>query len=434
MSCSLAPFRRVGVIASVTFVMVFVCGTMLSPISAQEPASPTPQTYRGSGSQSYQGSFADLASAIDAYWTDVFRDAQRQYQSPDIVNVIEAMSTGCGDITPEPNAFYCPPDRTIYLVPQFLQDQERQFGDYAPIAVLSHEWGHHIQNLLGIKGPTSKAFELQADCLMGAFTRHADEAGLLDYGDFLEALSTAIDAGDPTFLPEDAPGAHGQPEDRVKALTKGYGGGPVTGCGLPLNKPVPPSIAGSIRDTLFTPTQTVSNYLPVTLPLQHAPCFRVEAEGTLTFEELVDRLGGTEEARQRLRDWGWQESAYRNFACDTPPPGSAGWVEVSLHLFGDGASAQAAVDYFSALRAEGTRLIFGPAPRIGDRAAVLAGPATNGHEFTLYASEGPLLIRVTTIAPTGIPFADTVAIAQEVLSRFAAPGSVLPGFHSSNPD
>ena len=113
-----------------------------------------------------------------------------------------------------------------------------EFGDYAPIAVLSHEWGHHIQTLLGVVGPTRKDFELQADCLMGAFTRYADEQALLDYGDFLEALNSAIDAGDEVFLPEDFPGAHGMAEDRVKALTKGYGGGPVIGCNLPI-VPIP---------------------------------------------------------------------------------------------------------------------------------------------------------------------------------------------------
>ena len=99
--------------------------------------------------------------------------------------------------------------------------RRRGFGDYAPIAVLSHEWGHHIQTLLGVVGPTRKDFELQADCLTGVFTRYADEQALLDYGDFLEALNSAIDAGDEVFLPEDFPGAHGMAEDRVKALTKG---------------------------------------------------------------------------------------------------------------------------------------------------------------------------------------------------------------------
>jgi hypothetical protein len=49
---------------------------------------------------------------------------------------------------------------------------------------------------------------------------------------------------------------------------------------------------------------------------------------------------------------------------------------------------------------------------------VLAGPAANGQEFTLYTSSGPLLIRVTTIAPTGIPFADALQITQELIARF----------------
>lgn len=418
----LAPLRRLGIFASVVTVVALACGTTLSPIFAQDSASPTPQTYRGSGNQPYQGSFADLASEIDAYWTEVFRDAQRSYQSPDIVNVVAETTTGCGVIAPEPNAFYCPPDQTVYLVPQFLQDQERQFGDYAAIAVLSHEWGHHIQNLLGIKGPTSKAFELQADCLMGAFTRHADEKALLDYGDFLEALSTAIDAGDPTFLPEDAPGSHGRPEDRVKALTKGFGGGPVTGCGLQLEQRVESPEIGRIGDILRFPSvgaAGVADYLPEPLPVPQASCFRTDAEGTLSFEELVNRLGGTDEARQRLRDWGWRESAFRNYACDDPPPGSAGWVEIGLHLFADDVSAQAALDYFAGLRAEGTTLLPGQPPQIGDHAAVLSGPAANGQEFTLYTSDGPLLMRVTAIAPTGIPFADALGITQNLISRFA---------------
>src|SRR5262245_30180220 len=280
MSRSQVPVKRLGALGYLSIVaIVFACGAAPVSTAAQETATPAPHTYHGSGEHPYQGSFADLASAIDAYWADVFHEAQRQYWSPDIVNVEREISTGCGVIAPEPNAFYCPPDQTIYLVPQFLQDQARLFGDYAPIAVLSHEWGHHIQNLLGIVGPTSKAFELQADCLMGSFTRHADESGLLDYGDFLEALDSAIDAGDPAFLPEDAPGAHGRPEDRVKDLTKGYGGGPVTGCTLPLHERAATTDIGRIRDALHVAPVGVAGYAPDTLPVVHALCFRVDAEG-----------------------------------------------------------------------------------------------------------------------------------------------------------
>jgi hypothetical protein len=307
-----------------------------------------------------------------------------------------------------PNAFYCPFDRTIYLVPQFLVDLERQFGDYAPITVLSHEWGHHVQALLGIEGPTRKDFELQADCLMGVFTRHADDQGLLDYGDFMEALSISQDAGDPIYLPEDAPGAHGQSEDRVKALTRGYGGGPVTGCKLPL-----------AEERAVLPTVGVSTSpspdLPLSLPLAHAGCFHVVGDGTLTFDQLLGRFSGIENAATRLQGLGWRSSVFRTFACDGPPSGAAGWIDISLHEFASAASAQQAVDFFAAARAEGTLLSTAAAPPLGDYATALAGPASNGEEFTVYASRGPLLVRVTGVSPTGMPFADVLAVTQEVI-------------------
>ena len=136
---------------------------------------------------------------------------------------------------------------------------------------------------LGIEGPTRKDFELQADCLMGAFTRHADDQALLDYGDFLAALNSAIDAGDEIFLPEDFPGAHGRPEDRVKALTKGYGGGPVTGCDLPIgpipdgpeNRERPPDPGDPSRPAAPQPTATIAR--PTTLPTASMPTADAEA-------------------------------------------------------------------------------------------------------------------------------------------------------------
>src|SRR3954452_4286134 len=110
----------------------------------------------------------------------------------------------------------------------------------------------------------------------------------------------ATDDGDPSFLPEDAPGAHGLPEDRVKALTKGYGGGPVTGCGLQLEQRVHSPEIGRIGDVLRFPSVAVADYLPDPLPVPQASCFHIDSEGSLSFEELVNRLGGTDEARQRL--------------------------------------------------------------------------------------------------------------------------------------
>jgi hypothetical protein len=166
---------------------------------------------------------------------------------------------------------------------------------------------------------------------------------------------------------------------------------------------------------------SVLERLPTVLPLPHASCFRIEDEGNLSFDQLLGRFGGSADAAARLQSWAWQASAFRTFACDGPPGGEAGWIDVSLHLFADATSAQEAVDYFAAARAAGTTLLPGSPPAIGDHAAVLSGPATNGKEFTLYASEGPLLIRVTGVSPSGIPFADVLKVAQSILAT--QPGS-----------
>jgi hypothetical protein len=172
------------------------------------------------------------------------------------------------------------------------------------------------------------------------------------------------------------------------------------------------------------PTEPDTLPLPQALPLAHSPCFRIENDVALTLEELVARLGGTDEARSQLQSWGWQASRNRVFACDTPPEGGAGWIDIGLHLFADAASAQQAVDYFAAQRAAGSPLIAAAPPAIGDYAAVLSGPATNGKEFTLYASQGPLLIRVTGVSSSGIPFINVLTVAQGILEQ--PPPQALP--------
>ncbi|MBA3416397.1 MAG: neutral zinc metallopeptidase [Chloroflexia bacterium] len=406
---------------------VALVAVMLVPlaVSARQASTPPPQGYRGSdGPQGYRGAFTDLVGEIDAFWAASFEAAGTAYASPDIVVVDRPLETACGPVEPVPNAFYCPLDRTVYLVPQFLVDQETEFGDYAPIAVLAHEWGHHVQALLGIRTATTKPMELQADCLLGVFTAHADETGLLDYGDFLEALDSAIDVGDPLGLPEDHPGAHGAPEERVKALTRGFGGGAVVGCALPLgdgaqapNLPLPPDLppGPEAANALVLP-QPVAAYLPGALPMAHAACFRIEDGGALGFDELVGRLAPAPDAAARLTEWGWQESAFLVFACDDPPPGGAGYVDVGLHLFADGPAAQSALPYFAAARAGGTTLLTEDGPPIGDASVLLSGPVSNGTEATLYATVGPMLVRASAISPSGEPRADVAAVARQVVT------------------
>jgi hypothetical protein len=150
--------------------------------------------------------------------------------------------------------------------------------------------------------------------------------------------------------------------------------------------------------------------------LAHAACFRIEGEGTYAFDELTNRLGGTDDAATRLDEWGWQASSYRVLACSNPPEGEVGWVEINVHRFRNAIAAQQAVDYFAAIRADGTLLIPGPTPPFGDYGVSLGGPTPNGSEVSIYASQGPLLIRVTGVSSSGIPFMNVLAVTQAVLA------------------
>jgi hypothetical protein len=118
-----------------------------------------------------------------------------------------------------------------------------------------------------------------------------------------------------------------------------------------------------------------------------------------------------------LRALGWQGGVYRQFTCK-PPAGRVGWVDISVHRFPDAASANEAVAYFAASRADSMDLQTVPAPTIGDSSAALTGPAVNGTEYSLYLSGGPLLYAVTGVAPDrgSDPRADVEAIAAALLA------------------
>jgi predicted metalloprotease len=122
-------------------------------------------------------------------------------------------------------AFYSPTEETIYFSPVGLDAHRQRIDDFAPIVVMAHEWGHHLQMLLGVAPAEGNTFELHADCLAGAYTSDAGQRGLLDPGDITEAVAMAATAGDPLGLPWDTSGAHGVNDDRITAFMRGCLGG-----------------------------------------------------------------------------------------------------------------------------------------------------------------------------------------------------------------
>src|SRR5262249_30171162 len=162
---------------------------------------------------------------------------------------------------------------------------------YAPITILAHEWGHHIQALTNTPQTVGNTFELQADCLSGVYAQDAEQHGLLDPGDITEAVKLSGDFGDDPKASQNVLEAHGINDDRIKAFMRGYLNG-LDACkldlhGAPVN-PIPPT-----PPSAPAPQPPMTLQLPTMLPLAHSACFRIEDDGELTFDQLVARLGGS---------------------------------------------------------------------------------------------------------------------------------------------
>ncbi|WP_238694210.1 neutral zinc metallopeptidase [Nocardioides daphniae] len=168
-----------------------------------------------------------------------------------------ATSTGCGQASSQVGPFYCPADQGIYLDTTFFAEVLEgqlggQGGDFVEPYVLAHEYGHHVQNLLGTmgkvrtqRGADSDAvrLELQADCYAGMWTRAAEGTGEgvaiiedLDEGDITEALDSAKAVGDDRIQKRsggrvDKEGwTHGSSEQRMRWFSTGYETGDLEAC------------------------------------------------------------------------------------------------------------------------------------------------------------------------------------------------------------
>jgi predicted metalloprotease len=119
------------------------------------------------------------ATSLDIYWETQVEG----YVKPELILFSGSVGTGCGNATSAVGPFYCPPDQTVYIDTAFFDQLQSQFGatgqSLAQMYIVAHEWGHHIQNIVGTmngldlqdSGPTSDGvrLELQADCYAGAW-------------------------------------------------------------------------------------------------------------------------------------------------------------------------------------------------------------------------------------------------------------------------
>ncbi|MGE3076204.1 MAG: neutral zinc metallopeptidase [Dehalococcoidia bacterium] len=167
-------------------------------------------------------------SDINAFWEAQFQFEDLVYDPPINFTAYDSeIETACGTAELN-NAFYCSADHSIYYDINFLQEQLDSNGDFAPVLIVAHEWGHLVQSLLGILGDEELLTiqtELQADCLAGVWAADADSREMMEEGDFDEGIIALFNVGDARGTPFFDPQAHGSSGQRIDSFTGGFEAG-----------------------------------------------------------------------------------------------------------------------------------------------------------------------------------------------------------------
>ena len=230
---------------------------------------PTQQAVAPEGASQDLNSWCNQSGAIEQYpdclltkafnetdevWSAEFTRLGETYTAPRLVFFTQSVSTGCGNATTEVGPFYCPADHKIYFDLGFAKQLQQLGvkGDYANVYIMAHEFGHHLQKILGIEKQVRNlqqsdsrnankygiAMELQADCLAGVWGKMANDRGNLTItrSELADAQNAAMAVGDDRIQagagmqvnPETW--THGSAEQRQQWYMVGFNSGDMNRC------------------------------------------------------------------------------------------------------------------------------------------------------------------------------------------------------------
>ena len=196
---------------------------------------------------------------IQTFWDETFREAGKDYAETTVVLFTDQTTTGCGTASSATGPFYCSLDNHVYLDTSFFDELETRFqapGDFAEAYVIAHEFGHHVQDELGVldrvdqqraaapdeANELSVRLELQADCFAGmwahAVSTNPDSENVesITEEDIQEGLTAASAVGDDRIQekttgridPENF--THGTSEQRMRWFRAGFDQGTIEAC------------------------------------------------------------------------------------------------------------------------------------------------------------------------------------------------------------
>jgi hypothetical protein len=219
------------------------------------------QADAGGASDQTKEMVSAVLGSTEVVWGKMFQESGKQYEPPTLVMFSEVTRSGCGFAQSAMGPFYCPLDRKVYLDTSFFRDLERRFHgcsagskacQFSQAYVITHEVGHHVQNLLGILPKVQRMqqnldkteanqlqvrVELQADCLAGVWANHSEqEWQFIEPGDVEAAMQTASAIGDDRLQRQNqgyvVPDAftHGSSTQRTRWFMSGLKSGKVESC------------------------------------------------------------------------------------------------------------------------------------------------------------------------------------------------------------